>query len=82
MQDPKWEITLLDSTEIPERDRCVDIFRRADGSFGFEEWRREPEEPGRWFRARYHGDAVYATADAAVAMARILVTWYGAQRQD
>ncbi|HEY2564091.1 MAG TPA: hypothetical protein VGI44_10300, partial [Acidimicrobiales bacterium] len=27
-------------------DRCVDIFSRPDGTFGFEEFRRDPEDMG------------------------------------
>ena len=30
--------------------RCVDIFRRADNSFGFEEYRKDPEANEGWFR--------------------------------
>ena len=69
---------VLESVENGERDRCVDIFRRPDGSFGFEEWRREPEEPGRWFRARYHSHLVFASQAAAVAAAKAGVGWFGA----
>jgi len=27
-------------------DRCVDVFARPDGTFGFEEFRRDPEDMG------------------------------------
>lgn len=78
--NPPSQWTVVDSFENPQRDRCVDIFRRADGSFGFEEWRREPEEPGRWFRARYHSHAVYASPLEACAAARELVAWFDGSR--
>lgn len=29
--------------------RCVDIFERADGSLGFEEYRRDAEDCRGWF---------------------------------
>ena len=28
--------------------RCVDVFARSDGSFGFEEYRRDPEDRSGW----------------------------------
>jgi hypothetical protein len=77
MADGSEGVRVVDSFENPERDRCVDIFVRQDGSFGFEEWRREPEEPGRWFRARYHAHAVFASPADAVVAARASVPWFG-----
>ncbi len=76
--DPRFEV--IDSFENAQRDRCVDIFRRPDGTHGFEEWRREPEDPGRWFRARYYSDAVYATPHDACVAARELVAWFDGSR--
>lgn len=32
---------VLRSVETPDGDRCVDIFRRPDGTFGFAVFRRE-----------------------------------------
>ncbi|ROP99482.1 hypothetical protein EDC65_1261 [Stella humosa] len=40
--------TVFASIENDESNRCVDLFVRADGSFGFEEYRRDPEDAGRW----------------------------------
>ncbi len=71
---------VIDSFENDTRDRCVDIFVRQDGSYGFEEWRREPEDPGRWFRTRYHAHAQFATAAAAIAAARIAIAWFEGAR--
>ena len=39
---------VVNSIQNFERDRCADIFVRADGTFGFEEYRRDPEDGGRW----------------------------------
>jgi len=67
---------VIASYENPERDHCVDVFVRDDGSFGFEEWRREPEDPGQWYRARYYSAAVFASAALAVEEARRKVAWF------
>ena len=36
--------TVLASPETEDGLRCVDLFRRIDGTFGYEEFRRDPEE--------------------------------------
>lgn len=40
---------VLDSLEFDGGLRCVDIFLRKDGSFGFELYRRDPEEGHGWY---------------------------------
>jgi hypothetical protein len=44
--DKSW--TVFVSVEDSEHDRCVDIFSRADGSYGFEEFGRDIEDSGQW----------------------------------
>jgi hypothetical protein len=71
--DKSWVV--LASLENFERDRCVDLFRRPDGTFGFEEFRRDPEDAGAWTPVRYYSGAIYASAEAALADARRAVAW-------
>jgi hypothetical protein len=66
---------VLSSIETPEGDRCVDIFERENGTFGFEEWRRDPESASGWFAIGFHADKVFESQDAALADARVRVTW-------
>jgi hypothetical protein len=42
--DKSW--TVLASIETGDGHRCVDLFRRLDGTFGYEEFRRDPEDQG------------------------------------
>jgi hypothetical protein len=70
---------VLASLENAEGDRCVDLFRRADGSFGFEEFRRDAEDGGAWTRVGRHGAGVYRTQDEAAAAARRAVPWLAAR---
>jgi hypothetical protein len=63
------------SIETPDRGRCVDVFRRPDASFGFEEYRRDPEDTGGWFAIGFHGEATFVTEAAALAEARRRVAW-------
>jgi hypothetical protein len=68
-----WQV--LASVENAEANRCVDIFIRGDGSFGFEEYRRDPEDGGQWTLVAYHSHRVYATRDEARAAAGQIVGW-------
>ena len=57
------------SVENDEANRCVDLFTRADGSWGFEEYRRDPEDRGAWSRVGHYAGGRSASRKDAVAMA-------------
>jgi hypothetical protein len=59
-------------------DRCVDIFRRPDGTFGFEEFRRDPEDMGNWTPIAYYSGREFASEAEAIATARAAVAWLAA----
>ena len=61
--------------EAPEGNRCVDIFQRPDGTFGFEEYRRDPECVSGWFVTGHYGDEKFEGREAAIAAARERVIW-------
>ncbi|BBK41762.1 hypothetical protein STVA_17820 [Allostella vacuolata] len=67
--------TVLSSLENPEANRCVDLFVRPDGTYGFEEYRRDPEDGGRWTPVTSFAGIVFATAEEAIAAARKRVPW-------
>ena len=63
------------SLESPCGTRCVDIFRRPDGSFGFAEYRRDPEDPSGWRATGVESTAPLASEAAALSTARISIGW-------
>lgn len=71
--DKSWLV--LVSRQTPGADRCVDLFSRPDGTFGFEEFRRDPEDMGVWTPVSYFSGQVHPTEDAALAAARTAVPW-------
>jgi hypothetical protein len=73
--DKSWVV--YDSIENAEHDRCVDLFRRPDGSFGFEEFRRDVEDAGAWTPVAYYSTAAYDSHDAALGAARARIVWLG-----
>lgn len=71
--DKSWVV--LESIENDQHDRCVDLFRRPDGSFGFEEFRRDVEDAGAWTPVAYYSGAAYATREAALGAAAARIVW-------
>jgi hypothetical protein len=71
--DKSWVV--LESIENGQHDRCVDLFRRPDGSFGFEEFRRDVEDAGAWTPVAFYSGTAYATREAAVSAAVARVVW-------
>ena len=66
---------VLRSINAPGETRCVDTFRRPDGSFGFEEYRRDPEDGRGWFPVGFHSGRIFGTEDEALNAARDAVDW-------
>jgi hypothetical protein len=73
---PSWLV--LASLENQEHTRCVDLFRRPDGTHGFEEFRRDPEDAGAWTPVAYFSAATYDTHEQARAAAARVVAWLAA----
>ena len=66
---------VLTSLENSAGDHCVDIFVREDGTFGFEEYRRDPVDVSGWFPLHRFSHQVFATAEDALAQAKSRVAW-------
>ena len=75
--DPSWIV--LESLENPQHDRCVDVFTRLDGSFGFEEFRRDAEDAGAWTPVSYFSGLCFASQGDALREAVRRVVWLAAR---
>jgi hypothetical protein len=73
--DKSWAV--LASYQTFEADRCVDIFKRPGETFGFEEFRRDPEDLGRWTPVSYFSGWEYASPAEATRAACDSVPWLG-----
>jgi hypothetical protein len=73
--DKGWLV--LASHQTADAGRCVDIFSRPDGTFGYEEFRLDPEDMGAWTPVGYFSVREFAGEDEAVDDARRLVPWVG-----
>lgn len=66
---------VIRSINLPGETICVDLFERPDGSFGFDEFRRDPEDGRGWFSIGHHGAARFDSFDEALNAARAAVHW-------
>jgi hypothetical protein len=71
--DKSWVV--LESLETDDGLRCVDLFRRPDGSFGYEEFRRDPEDRGAWTPTNFASCLIYPSLEAAHGAAASAVKW-------
>ena len=71
--DASWIV--FRSIENRVHDRCVDLFRRPDGTYGFEEFRRDVEDAGAWTPVQFYSGAVWPTEQAALNAAGRAVVW-------
>ncbi len=73
--DKSWVV--FDSIENLEANRCVDLFLRPDGTYGFEEFRRDPEDAGEWTPMQYYSGKAFGSKEEALAEAISAVVWLG-----
>ena len=71
--DKSWVV--FKSLENGEHDRCVDLFSRPDGSYGFEEFRRDIEDGGDWTPVQYYSGTSYASEEEAFQAAQRVIVW-------
>jgi len=63
------------SIELPDGSRCVDIFEREDGAFGFEEYRQDPESNSGWFPIGNYSSLIMGSERDALEEALIRIPW-------
>jgi hypothetical protein len=71
--DKSWVVFI--SIENSDHDRCVDLFSRPDGSYGFEEFRRDVEDRGEWTPVSYYSGSSYPSGESVLEAAKESVIW-------
>lgn len=66
---------VLASLEDPNRTHCVDIFVRADGTFGFEEYRANLDSGVGWQSLARFSHRIFASGDEALREAQRDIPW-------
>jgi hypothetical protein len=75
-REGSWRV--LHSYQTFEGDRCVDTFERPDGTFGFEEFRKDPEDMGAWTPVGGFSDLEFASEGGAIGAACHAAPWVAA----
>lgn len=70
------------SLEGDDGRRCVDILPLVGGGFGFKEFRRDPEDGGRWTLVADSSATGYESQDAAIAAATTRIAWLAMERAE
>ena len=73
MDEPKPKV--MKSLHNKAVDRCVDIFQRLDGSWGFKQFRRDIEDQGAWFPISGGDNSRFVSLEDAETAARGYVAW-------
>ena len=54
---------------------CIDIFKRNDNTFGFEEYRRDKETHEGWYKVKMYENNIYLTEKEAFSNACKYLHW-------
>ena len=73
--DRSWSV--IESYQTFDGVHCVDVFSRPNGTFGYEEFRRDPEDRGAWTPIGYFSVRDFESLDKALEAARERVSWLG-----
>ena len=72
-KDRDWKV--LQSIENDMEDRCVDFFVRTNGTYGFEEYRRDREDDEGWKKMGQYSGTMFSSMEVAKESARYLIGW-------
>lgn len=73
---------VLDSIRSFDGLRCVDLIEHPAGGFGFEHFRAEPEDRGRWTVVGGYSATVFDTPVDALDQAVVSIEWLDSGRAD
>ena len=66
---------VVQSYNLEGNTSCADIFMRADGTYGFDEFRRDPEDGRGWFSIGHYRLREFSGFDEALNDAKQTVAW-------
>ena len=70
---------VVDAVSSEDNQYCVDFFKRDDGTFGFEEYRRDIEDYNQWFKIGCFDTLLFTTKKDAIEAAVKYVVWLKGQ---
>ena len=58
-----------------DKSRCIDIFKREDNSFGYEEYRRDLETNEGWYKIGFLEHLIFTNEEEAYTSASENILW-------
>ena len=72
--------TVIFSINNDEGNLCLDIFIRENKTFGFEEFRKDPENINGWYKIGNYGDKIYFNQKEAYENACKNIMWLNSKK--
>jgi hypothetical protein len=72
-------VTAILSLEDDDGLRCVDIIQTDNGTFTFKEFRKDVEDPGRWYLVYDYSSKCYISKAETIAAAAASTPWLKGQ---
>ena len=69
------ENKVMQSINLRGENICVDVFLRPNGTYGFDEFRRDPEDQRGWYSIGHFGGQVFRGEAQALAKAIESIHW-------
>ena len=73
---------VMKSINAYDDSNCVDIFMRPDGTFGFEEYRRDVEDARGWFPIGHYSTQLFKSTEDALSAATKSIGWLCEKPED
>ncbi len=70
---------VMRSVNLSGENICVDIFLRPNGTFGFDEFRRDPEDLSGWYSIGHYSEQVFSLETEALHKAIERIHWLSAE---
>ena len=67
--------TVIHSINNNEGHLCVDIFKRKNQTFGFEEYRKDPETNSGWYLIGFYSNKVFQNYFETLKYAKKKILW-------
>ena len=69
------EQVVIQSINNNESNLCIDFFTRNNGTFGYEEYRKDPENTSGWYKIGYFTYKIFSSKDEAYNDALKTISW-------
>ena len=67
---------VINSINNDNNNLCIDFFIRKNKTFGYQEYRKDPENISEWYRIGYYDYKVFLNKDDAYHDAKKTIVWF------